>query len=52
MFSLITSEIESPTHQGSGLNIELHTSRQVDLQVSMMLATVFAWIYQQEMYEK
>ena len=39
-------------HQGSGLNLELHTSRQVDLLVSVMLATVFVWIYQQEIYEK
>ena len=39
-------------HQGSGLNIELHTSRQMDLQVSVMLATAFIGLYQQELYEK
>ena len=30
------------THQGCGRNIELHTIRQVDLQVSVMLATVLS----------
>ena len=29
------------THQGSGLNIELHTSRQVDLQVSVTASHCF-----------
>ena len=29
------------THQGSGLNIELHTSRQVDLQVSLTASHCF-----------